>query len=177
MGWRPRSAHWGCAAKPEARPMGSGKGAKPPSYNLQIAVDPDSHMIVHHDLTTDATDNRQLHPMAQAAKAVLDVETLQTIADAGYANASQAAACEAEQIIPAGAAPDQHPRRLLRPRCVRLRRRQRQPDLSGRPAAGAQRQQHTRRGASLSGGELQALSAEDILHHRTAALCLSACAS
>src|SRR3954454_8736606 len=65
--------------------MGSGKGAKPPSYNLQIAVDPDSHMIVHHDLTTDATDNRQLHPMAQAAKAVLDVETLQTIADAGYA--------------------------------------------------------------------------------------------
>src|SRR3954449_2670818 len=105
MGWRPRSAHWGCAAKPEARPMGSGKGAKPPSYNLQIAVDPDSHMIVHHDLTTDATDNRQLHPMAQAAKAVLDVETLQTIADAGYANASQAAACEAEQIIPAGPAP------------------------------------------------------------------------
>jgi transposase len=95
----------GVRGEPEARPMGSGKGAKPPSYNLQIAVDPDSHMIVHHDLTTDATDNRQLHPMAQAAKAVLDVETLQTIADAGYANASQAAACEAEQIIPAGPAP------------------------------------------------------------------------
>lgn len=85
--------------------MGAGKGAKPPSYNLQIAVDPDSHMIVHHDLTTEATDNRQLHPMAQATKAVLEVETLQTITDAGYANASQAAACEAEQIIPAGPAP------------------------------------------------------------------------
>src|SRR3954470_23228319 len=55
----------GVRGEPEARPMGSGQGAKPPSYNLQIAVDPDSHMIVHHDLTTDATDNRQLHPMAQ----------------------------------------------------------------------------------------------------------------
>jgi hypothetical protein len=59
-------------------------------------------MIVHHDLSTEATDNRQLHPMAQATKAVLAVETLQTITDAGYA--SQAAACEAEQIIPAGPA-------------------------------------------------------------------------
>src|SRR3954447_2392114 len=99
MRWRPRSAHWGCG-EPEARPMGSGKGAKPPSYNLQIAVDPDSHMMVHHDLTPQPSDIGELHPRAQAAKAVLDVERLQTIADAGYANASQAAACEAEQIIP-----------------------------------------------------------------------------
>jgi transposase len=94
----------GVRGEPEARPMGAGQGAKPPAYNLQIAVDPDSHLIVHHDLTTEATDNRQLYPMAQATKAVLEVETLQTITDAGYANASLAA-CEAAQILTAGPAP------------------------------------------------------------------------
>ena len=89
----------------EARPMGSGKGAKPPGYNVQTAVDPASHIIVHHAVTTEATDNRMLQPMAHAAKAVLGVEALEVIADAGYANASQAAACEAERITPSVPAP------------------------------------------------------------------------
>jgi transposase len=91
----------GVLGETEARPMGAGKGAKPPSYNVQTAVDPASHIIVHHAVTTEATDNRLLQPMAHAAKAVLGVEALEVIADAGYANASQAAACEAEQITPA----------------------------------------------------------------------------
>jgi transposase len=91
----------GVLGEPEARPMGSGKGAKRPSYNLQSAVDPKSHMVVHHDVTTEPTDNRMLHPMAQAAKQVLGAEKLRAIADAGYANAAHAAACEAEAIEPA----------------------------------------------------------------------------
>lgn len=95
----------GVLGEPEARPMGSGKGAKPPSYNLQTAVDPKSHIILHHAITTEATDNRLLHPVARAAKRVLGVETLTVIADKGYANAAHAAACEADGITPAAPAP------------------------------------------------------------------------
>ena len=95
----------GVRGEPQARPMGSGAGAKPPCYNVQIAVDPNSHIIVHHEVTTEATDNRMLHPMARATKAVLGTEALLAIADAGYANASHAAACEAEAITPTVPAP------------------------------------------------------------------------
>ncbi|HKM61927.1 MAG TPA: IS1182 family transposase [Acidisphaera sp.] len=98
----------GVLGEPDARPMGHGSGAKPPSYNVQIAVDPQSHVVVHHEVTTDANDNRQLLPMACAARDVLAAETLTAVADTGYANASQAAACEAAGI--AAAAPS--------PRCV-----------------------------------------------------------
>lgn len=91
----------GVDGEPEARPMGTGNGAKPPSYNVQTAVDPVSHIIVHHEVTTEATDNRMLYPMARAAKAVLGVETLAVIADGGYVNATQIADCEADKITPA----------------------------------------------------------------------------
>jgi transposase len=95
----------GVLGEVEARPMGQGKGPKPPSYNVQTAVDPKSHIIIHHTVTTEATDNRLLHPMARAAKRVLAAGTLTAIADKGYANASHAAACEAEQITAAVPAP------------------------------------------------------------------------
>jgi transposase len=91
----------GVLGEPDARPMGSGKGAKPPSYNVQTAVDPKSHIVLHHEVTTEATDNRLLLPMARAAKHVLGADKLMAIADAGYANAAHAAGCEAESIEPA----------------------------------------------------------------------------
>ena len=95
----------GVLGEPEARPMGAGTGAKPPSYNVQIALDPTTHMIVHHDVTTEATDNRLLYQTARRTKAVLGTDTLQAIADAGYANAGDAAKCEADGIEAAVPAP------------------------------------------------------------------------
>ena len=95
----------GVLGEPEARPMGSGKGARRPSYNVRTAVDPQSHIILHYDVTTEPTDNRLLHPVALAAKQVLGAGPLTVIADRGYANASHAAACEADAIIPAVPAP------------------------------------------------------------------------
>ncbi|MEJ8840740.1 IS5/IS1182 family transposase, partial [Ramlibacter sp. AN1133] len=47
--------------EPQARPMKSLHGA--PGYNLQTAVDTESHLIVHHEVSTDANDLRQLQPM------------------------------------------------------------------------------------------------------------------
>lgn len=88
----------GVVGEAEARPMGKGKGPKPPSYNVQTAVDPKSHIVVYHAVTTEATDNRLLHPIARAAKRVLRAAKLTAIADTGYANGAHAAACEADAI-------------------------------------------------------------------------------
>lgn len=85
--------------EPDARSMGIGRGAKPPSYNVQTAVDADTGLIVHHAVTNEPTDNRQLYPMAKATKESLGVDCLTVVADAGYSNGAAAAACEADGII------------------------------------------------------------------------------
>jgi transposase len=75
-------------------------GTKAPAYNVQTAVDAEHALIVAHAVTLDAGDNRQLEPLATAAKQRLDIESLQVVADAGYANGEQAARCEAAGILP-----------------------------------------------------------------------------
>jgi transposase len=50
----------------DARPMGRGNGPKPPCYNVQTAVDADTGLIVHHEVTDEPSDNRLLHPMSVA---------------------------------------------------------------------------------------------------------------
>lgn len=73
-----------------------------PAYNVQTAVDAEHGLIVVQQVTDQANDTRSLLPMAEAAQAVVgkpDVE-LKVIADAGYSNGEQAAACEAKGIVP-----------------------------------------------------------------------------
>jgi transposase len=84
----------------DARPMGKGAGSKPPSYNVQTAVDAATGLIVHHEVTTEPTDNRLLHPMAKATKDAVAANTLTVVADAGYSNGADAAACENDGITP-----------------------------------------------------------------------------
>jgi transposase len=86
--------------EPDARPMGIGKAPKPPSYNMQTAVDAETSLIVHHEVTAEPTDNRLLHPMAKATKTVLEADRLTVVADAGYSNGAGAAACENDGITP-----------------------------------------------------------------------------
>ncbi len=86
--------------EPDARVMRMASGDKPPCYNVQIAVDADTALILHHDVTTEANDTRLLYPMAKAAKEAIGAETLTVVSDAGYSNGSGAAACEAEGIVP-----------------------------------------------------------------------------
>jgi transposase len=82
----------------DARPMGKGHGPKPPSYNVQTAVDADTGLIVHHEVTDEATDSRLLHPIAKATRTVLEKESLRVVADAGYSSGAHASACEADGI-------------------------------------------------------------------------------
>jgi transposase len=98
-------------AKLEARPRDAGRrrGGRSPdghgqrrqaaSYNVQTAVDADTGLVLHHEVTDEATDNRMLHPMAEATREVLERDGLTVVADAGYSNGAQASACEADAIM------------------------------------------------------------------------------
>ena len=83
----------------DARPMGKGNGLKPPSYNVQAAVDADTGLIIHHEVTDEPSDNRLLHPMSMATKQMLGQERLTVVADAGYSNGAHASACERDGIV------------------------------------------------------------------------------
>jgi len=86
--------------EPEARFMRTGHGHAP-CYNVQTAVDAEHALIVAHEVTTDAADNRSLLPMAEAAQAAVgDPPSVNVVADAGYSNGAQAEACEAKGILP-----------------------------------------------------------------------------
>jgi transposase len=94
--------------EPEAQPMHGFHGA--PGYNLQTAVEAESHLIVHHEVCTEMNDLRQLQPMAEAAAAVLrqgcgsgaqdpQGDKVVVTADRGYDNAAQLGALADQQII------------------------------------------------------------------------------
>lgn len=86
--------------EPEARFMRMANGYAP-AYNVQTAVDAEHGIIVAQQVTMEATDNRSLLPMAEAAKQALgNPETLKVVADAGYSNGEQAEQCEEQGIAP-----------------------------------------------------------------------------
>lgn len=93
-----RDSNQHCTTEPDAKLMRSGREGTVLGYNVQTAVDTDSGLIVHHDVTDEASDNRQLQPMAEQASEVLDTGTLAVVADAGYSNGEQQSACEAQGI-------------------------------------------------------------------------------
>ena len=85
--------------EPEARLMRSVQEGHVAAYNVQTAVDAATGLIVAHEVTTEATDNRSLLPMAGKARAAVACETLHVVADAGYSNGEQARACEERGIV------------------------------------------------------------------------------
>jgi len=80
----------------EARFMRTPNG-KAPAYNVQTAVDAEHALIVVEQVTDQATDNRSLQPMAEAAQAAVGEPTMNVVADAGYSNGEQAEALRGER--------------------------------------------------------------------------------
>src|SRR5207237_1318471 len=72
----------------------SGRGSGVVGYNVQIAVETKHHLIITHEVTNVGTDRSQLAHMAKAAKATLQVESLDAVADRGYFNSQEILACE-----------------------------------------------------------------------------------
>lgn len=78
--------------------MRTGTGAWLIGYNVQLAVDAEHGLIIHHEVVNEANDQRQLAPMALAAQAALGGGALTVVADTGYAGAEAAQACQDSAI-------------------------------------------------------------------------------
>jgi len=78
---------------PDARSMNS-RGTGVVGYNVQSAVDSEHHLIIAHEVTNVGSDRSQLATMAKQAKAVLDRDILDVVADRGYYNGDEIRACE-----------------------------------------------------------------------------------
>jgi transposase len=80
---------------PDARSMAtSGRGSGVVGYNVQAAVDTEHHLIVTHEVTNDGNDRSQLSPVAKEAKATLEAEGLDVVADRGYFDSEEILACD-----------------------------------------------------------------------------------
>ena len=80
---------------PDARSMAtSGRGSGVVGYNVQVAVETEHHLIITHEVTNVGSDRAQLATMAKEAKAVLQTEKLDSVADRGYFSGEEILACE-----------------------------------------------------------------------------------
>jgi transposase len=79
---------------PDSRSMAtSGRGSGIVGYNVQVAVDTEHHLIVTHEVTNSGSDRAQLANMAKQAKAVLQTEALDAVADRGYFSSLEILGC------------------------------------------------------------------------------------
>ena len=84
---------------PDSRSMAtSGRGSGIVGYNIQVAVDTEHHLIVAHEVTNVGTDTSQLSHIGKQAKAVLEADKLEVVADRGYFNGEEILACEQADI-------------------------------------------------------------------------------
>src|SRR5262249_2354022 len=84
---------------PDSRSMAtSGRGSGMVGYNVQAAVDTENHLIVAHEVTNVGNDRSQLANMGEQAKAVLQADKLEAVADRGYFDSEQILACEEASI-------------------------------------------------------------------------------
>src|ERR1700675_3619174 len=84
---------------PDSRSMAtSGRGSGVVSYNVQVAVDTEHHLIVTHEVTNTGSDRSQLASIASQAKEVLGADHLDAVADRGYFNSTEILACEQADI-------------------------------------------------------------------------------
>src|SRR3954463_8322900 len=80
---------------PDSRSMAtSGRGSGVVGYNVQVAVDTESHLIVTHEVTNVGSDRAQLANVAKQAQAILQTDKLDAVADRGYFNGAEILACD-----------------------------------------------------------------------------------
>jgi hypothetical protein len=84
---------------PDARRMRTGQGSVV-GYNAQAVVDHKNKLIVAEDVTHEETDLQQLSSMAKQAKANLNADTLDVVADTGYCSTAQVVQCQEHHITP-----------------------------------------------------------------------------
>ena len=105
-----------CTTDSESRLMKTRDGIRP-SFNVQTAVEPKNHLIVHYDVTSECTDWHLLGDGINASKAALGVENLEGIADRGYSNDEEILQC-----LLNGDTPTTHPNKGEKSRMFRFRK-------------------------------------------------------
>ena len=79
---------------PDSRSMAtSGRGSGVVGYNVQVAVDIEHHLIVTHEVTNVGNDLSNLARVATEAKATLQTDGLEAVADRGYFSSAEILAC------------------------------------------------------------------------------------
>jgi transposase len=108
-------------------------------YNIQVAVDAKNKLIVEQAVTNQVVDMGLLTQTAEPALQILDVETIDVVADRGYFKIEDIEACEKVGCIPRSQTATRllGPRGLLPQGRVSLRRRARRLCLPGREGADA----------------------------------------
>jgi transposase len=84
---------------PDTRRMPAAQG-NVVGYNAQLAVDAKHKLIAADDVTNEVNDLRQLAEVALEAKANLDLQQTEVVADKGYYNASEVSRCVEQNITP-----------------------------------------------------------------------------
>ena len=83
-----------CETETGVKRMRSGREGIIAGYNIQTAVDNETGLIIHHEVTDESTDNRLLSRMTKAAQEELGVKEPTVLGDAGYSNGEQLAELE-----------------------------------------------------------------------------------
>ena len=84
---------------PDSRSMAtSARGSGVVGYNVQAAVDTTHHLIVAHEVINEGHDRSQLSAMSKQAKAALETDELEVVADRGYFNGEEILACDEADI-------------------------------------------------------------------------------
>lgn len=84
---------------PEARRMHSKDGFHC-CYNVQTAVDGGSHLIAEYEVTNHNTDQGLLNQVTAQAKELLEVETIEAVADKGYESRADILNCVMNGTVP-----------------------------------------------------------------------------
>ncbi len=84
---------------PDARRMHSKDGFHC-CYNVQTAVDSESHLIAEYEVTNNNTDSGLLCQTAQSAKKQLEIESVEVVADKGYESKDDILSCILDGTAP-----------------------------------------------------------------------------
>lgn len=85
---------------PDARAMATSTSRGLVGYNVQTAVETQHHLIVAHEVTNIGTDRQHLARMAKQAKAAMETDDLDVLADRGYYSGDEILACDEAGITP-----------------------------------------------------------------------------
>ena len=85
---------------PESRLMKSSNGGFDVSYNVQIVVDPSSHMVGYVEVTNRCNDKGLLSTITTEAKKDMGIDVMEAVADKGYEDNADMLECLKSGTIP-----------------------------------------------------------------------------